>query len=125
MFIIDMLRRLPDDCIRHTTEAFRARHIVEAKKCKAVQKDFLVSRDARLTNKTKAVESFLSRCHEKMGMLDHKQMDNLQGGKIPRGVVLGIRQRASTITQGLQCSGSCPERKSCIPSSLKAVRQCD
>ena len=57
-FIIDIIQRLPEECIRQTTEAFRDRQIGEAKKCKSVEKRILVSRDARMRCKTKAVESF-------------------------------------------------------------------
>ena len=53
--IIDMLQRLPEECIRQTTEAFRDLQIGEAKKRKAVEKTFLASRDARMSCKTKAV----------------------------------------------------------------------
>ena len=84
-FIIDMLRRLPENCIRQTTETFLAREIAETKKSNTVANTFLLSRDARLDAKMKAVQSFLSSCQEKHGTLDPTQIDLLRRGRIPRG----------------------------------------
>ena len=84
-FVIDMLQRIPEECIRETTEAWRGFQIVEAKKSEAVQKRFLISRDANITAKTQAVKSFLSWCREKHGTLKPKHLYHLQRGQIPHG----------------------------------------
>ena len=84
-FVIDMLQRIPEECIRETTEAWRGFQIVEAKKSEAVQKRFLISRDANITAKTQAVKSFLSWCREKHGTLKPKHLYHLERGQIPHG----------------------------------------
>ena len=60
-FVVDMLQRLPEECIKETTEAFRRKcqQIVEAKESLTVGPTFLVSRDARMGQKRKAAESVL------------------------------------------------------------------
>ena len=84
-FIIDMLQRIPEECIRQTTEAWRDLQIEEAKKSEAVDKRFLISRDAHIKAKTQAVKSFLSWCREKHGTLKPKHLYHLERGQIPHG----------------------------------------
>ena len=82
-FVIDMLIRLPQECINGMTEAFHKRE--QEVKPKTPQKTFLFSRDARLDTKTKAIQTFLDWLWAKHGALDPKQIASLRRGKIPYG----------------------------------------
>ena len=84
-FIVDMLQRLPEECIKENTTSFRKFQIVEAKESQAVQQPFIISRDTRLVHKWKAAESFLHFCRETHGALTPKDIHLLQSGRIPRG----------------------------------------
>ena len=91
-FIIELLKRLPVQCIKQTIEEYKNSATEGAQTDTLDNKTFLLSRDAFASVKIRAVQSFLSWCGEHDGPLTLKHKHLLGCGKIPYGWFIGYVQ---------------------------------